>query len=377
MQEVEKCARSYSGSSCRAREGSSFVRFHSCRNARCLIPIAKSGGAIDDSAEAEPHGPAFPTQAALITAFEQIRERAASAVAAAGDDSHENRLSSSAALESALEAADMSNDEISGLAAALATLAAASYSHLMMPSAAARQSRCRVAWNAVARALTRPQWPPPPSPVVSSARDGGNTAVDASLHLRGWSGLKLPVPCKQLLSGAGGLKDGAAQVTCLTYLPLAMLLASGHADGQVRLWDPCARKHKLAPSPPPRGGVGERNHRYSSTGEYGRSGLGEGKDRHLRIWPGNYIDTAEEWTENGQTFGCVAEFGAVTTRGGNAVGSESDGVGGGGILKVSALDAITIPGGNGVSLAVCDIEGARGARAMDEQEPWDPASTGV
>lgn len=58
--------------------------------------------------------------------------------------------------------------------------------------------------------------------------------------LRRWSGLRLPVPCKHLLFGHD------AQITCLTYLPLAMLLVSGAANGRVRLWDPCARRHRRA-----------------------------------------------------------------------------------------------------------------------------------
>ncbi|CAM9793309.1 unnamed protein product, partial [Choristocarpus tenellus] len=49
------------------------------------------------------------------------------------------------------------------------------------------------------------------------------------------------VPCKRLLSGH------EAAITSLGYLPLAMLLVSGSADGKIRLWDPCSHPHKLAP----------------------------------------------------------------------------------------------------------------------------------
>ncbi len=42
------------------------------------------------------------------------------------------------------------------------------------------------------------------------------------------------ISCKRVLLGHSG------QVTSLTYLPVCMLLASGDAKGEIRLWDPCS-----------------------------------------------------------------------------------------------------------------------------------------
>eukprot|EP00752_Nemacystus_decipiens_P008770 g7826.t1 len=58
-----------------------------------------------------------------------------------------------------------------------------------------------------------------------------------------------------------------------------------------------------------------------------------------------------------------------------SAGTTSSGVGSG-ILKVGAVDSIVFPGGGVSSLVVCDPERARAAQAMDEEQPWDPASTG-
>lgn len=213
-------------------------------------------------------------------------------------------------------------------------------------------------------------------------------SLDAIGQLRRWSGLRLAVPCKHILSGCcedndDHHDDDRAQVTCLTYLPLAMLLASGYSNGRVRLWDPCARRHKISPPPPDEkyrgngGGGGRETEEIRGGGSSGR---------HLRIWPGIYVKAAEEWTEDGRTFGCIANFGAVTKapRGdenagdgrGGFVEVNGGGGGGGGCMKVKALHSIVLPGGGAASPVVCDPECARLSRKMDEEKPWDPTSAG-
>lgn len=310
-------------------------------------------------------------------------------------------LSSPAALEAALEATDVSNESLRDLAAALAAEAnsGSCSSHLLLRRRRPEKNDTNerrphlVHWTAIARACAQPHWPPPPAiPAAAGAGQGsgpggGDFSTSLDSHhgdgirlLRRWMGLRLPVPCKHLLTAGCGGGHGVepAPVTCLTYLPLAMLLVSGHSDGRVRLWDPCARKHKLAPPPPP------TRVRYSggSTGEsrkWGEDSGGRERDRgrHQRLHPGHYAETKEEWTEKGKTFGCVAIFGAVRaaeTSGGRQGGGA--GGGGGRFLKVQAVDSIVLPGGSAASLVVCDPEGARAARAIDRELPWDPASAG-
>lgn len=326
----------------------------------------------------------------LIAALEAVRGRAAFAAAAAGDGTpcggysdHGDCLSSSAALEAALEATDVSDEHLQELASALATEAATSFLCLQATSI---ERRCRLAWLAVARSLTRTQWPPSPSPASSLlARQAPGreqvTSLDTVGQLRRWRGFRQAVPCKHILSGEceeGG--DDRAQVTCLTYLPLAMLLASGYSNGRVRLWDPCARKHKIAP-PPPYGrgyGTSSGNGRRETAGIRGKASSGlllgirdeSSSGRHLRIWPGSYVKAAEEWTEEGLTFGCIANFGAVE----KSPCRDGDGVG---LVKVKALHSIVIPGGGAASLIACDPESARLALRIDDDKPWDPTSAGT
>lgn len=269
-----------------------------------------------------------------------------------------------------------------------------------------RQGRM-IPWNAVARASIRPQWPPPLSVPLTAASaepevgpgkgklltcfgNGGGIRL-----LRRWNGLRMPVPCKHLLSagcgggGSGGSGGGGvhvkdrnhAPVTCLTYLPLAMLLVSGYADGRVRLWDPCARRHKLAPPPPPSLGTecGRDRREKSGEGSRGASGQYRGRGKHLRLSPGSYAKAAEEWTEKGQTFGCVATFGAVPTTALTPGGKRDGGGAGGdvgGFLRVRAVDSVVFSGVCATSLVVCDPELVRVAQAMDAEEPWNPASAG-
>lgn len=204
-----------------------------------------------------------------------------------------------------------------------------------------------VHWTVVARALVRQHRPSPdymPPRAVPSHGFGPDDSTlslsDGVRTLRRWHRLRLPVPCKHLLSaGSGGTVDGdRAPVTCLAYLPLSMLLVSGYSDGRVRLWDPCARRHKLAPPPSPPSAAPAKHTGGRRAGSHkGRGGgdLGRGRSRHLRLFPGSYAETAEEWTENGQTFGCVATFGAV--RAAMTSAGKRDGFAGedgGGFLKV-------------------------------------------
>ncbi|CBJ33221.1 calmodulin-like myosin-light chain [Ectocarpus siliculosus] len=297
------------------------------------------GGAVDS--------PAPPTRLDILTTLQVIRARAACAAAVAGDkyinndddhgsargcaDGHQDddrldddRLASPAALEAALEAMDLDTRSREGN-------------------------------------------------VLTSLDSGGGERM-----LPRWNGLRLPVPCKHLLSSGrserGGTHSGdgnRSPVTCLTYLPLSMLLVSGHSDGRVRVWDPCDRRHKLAP-PPPQSlrALGSEDRETQSRKGGRRSG------RHHRLFPGSYATTAEEWTEKGRTFSCVATFGAVpakantTERRGGAAGKN----GRGGFLKIRELNSIVLPGGGAASLIVPDPESVRAARAMDEEEPWDPAS---
>ncbi|CAM9542999.1 unnamed protein product, partial [Ectocarpus sp. 12 AP-2014] len=353
--------------------------------------------------------PAPPTRLHILTTLQAIRARAACAAAVAGDkyinnddghssargcaDGHQDddRLASPAALEAALEAMDVSDEDLQELADALAVEAhTASASSCLLQqrdeNATANKRRRRLApWAAIARALIHPRcWPPPSSMVNMDTRSReGNvlTSFDnggGDRLLRQWNGLRLPVPCKHLLSSGrserGGTHGGdgnRSPVTCLTYLPLSMLLVSGHSDGRVRLWDPCDRRHKLAP-PPPQSlcALGCEDRETQSRKEGPRSG------RHHRLFPGWYAATAEEWTEKGRTFSCVATFGAVpvttntTERRGGAAGKN----GRGSFLKIRELNSIVLPGGGAASLIVPDPERVRAARAMDEEEPWDPAS---
>ena len=92
----------------------------------------------------------------------------------------------------------------------------------------------------------------------------------------------------------------------------------------------------------------------------------------MRIWPGIYVNAAEEWTEGGVTFGCIANFGAMA----KVPRRDESGSDGGGFVKVKALHSIVLPGGGADSLVVCDLEGARLSRRMDEAKPWDPTSAG-
>ena len=341
--------------------------------------------------------PVPPNRLGLIAALEAVRRRAAHAAAAAVDgtpcahNNHVDRLSSSASLEAALEATDVSDNDLRELASALAMEAATSFLCLQATS---QEKRCRLAWAAVALSLTRPQWPPQASSLTAiRASDSEKlTSLDAIGRLRRWGGLRLAVPCKHILSGGEDDDDNRAQVTCLTYLPLAMLLASGYSNGRVRLWDPCARRHKIAPPPPPDEiGRGSGKSRCETAGIRGEGSSG----RHLRIWPGIYVKAAEEWTEEGVTFGCIASFGAVAKaprRGENGGDGKTfvkvnSGDGGGGFVKASggdgdgfvkvkALHSIVLPGGGTASLIVCDSECVQRSRRMDEEKPWDPTSAG-
>lgn len=376
---------------------------------------------------ASAHGtlsPAPPTRTEVLAVLKAVRGRAAIAAAATGDTNNGssgshghggsnvyNRrdddqddgdiISSPAALEAAFEATDVSDENLRALANVLAATANVADCSFQLAarrgstSATSAEQGCRLAhWTAIARALILSRWPPPGSiPPMAVPRQGlGPVTSDDTLSvsdsvrlLRRWHGLRLPVPCKYLLAvDSGGSAGGErASVTCLAYLPLSMLLVSGYSDGKVRLWDPCARKHKLAPPPPPPAAPATRAGGWTAGGDEnrGRGGLGRRRGRHLRLFPGSYAETAEEWTEKGQTFGCVATFYAARaaaattttaagTRGGVAGGD------GGGLLKVGAVDSIVVPGGGVSSLVVCNPESARDAQAMDEEQPWDPASAG-
>lgn len=383
--------------------------------------VSDDDDAHDPSASAhEPLSPSPLTRRDILAVLKTIRGRAIRAAAVAGDNKNSSSssnsygnggsnvysergdgeddgdlLSCAADLEAALEATDVSDENLRALADALAAeanMADCSFQLLLRRRSASTTSTERwprlALWTAVARALIRPHWPSPGCfPPMAAPRQGLGPVTSIETFsmsegvrlLRRWHGLRLPVPCKHLLStGSGGAVEGdRAPVTCLAYLPLSMLLVSGYSDGMVRLWDPCARRHKLAPPPPaaPATRVGGRS---AGSGEArGRDGLGRGRGRHLRLFPGSYADTAEEWTEKGQTFGCVATFGAVPAM--TTVSGKRGGVAGGdwgGFLKVGAVNSIVLPGEDVSSLVVCNPERARVAQAMDEEQPWDPASAG-
>lgn len=341
----------------------------------------------------------LPNQRGLFVALQRIQRQASSAAASTSDTIHsssigENDISTAAALDSALEASDVSNDDLYALATTLAQIAKASFDR---QHSASPDKQHRTAWAAVTRAVMRPErWlPTPPSRSQTVLLSGGRTCRtkgQITAELRKWTGLRRPIPCKYLLRHD-------TQVTSLSYLPLAMLVASGTADGRVRLWDPCARRHKLAPSPtaPVRHGTfsGDDFDAVDSASDlqpqctmYSRRTVDH---RHLRTWPGVYVETPEEWTETGKPFGCVAEFSAVpwsdsTNTGGRreersvrnaADGRQDDNSRRRRPVKITMMDVVAIPGGDSRSLVVCDANGARTAKQMDKEEPWDPASAGT
>lgn len=323
--------------------------------------------------------PAPLIQARLLASFKELRERAALAATSAGDESFADRLMSYTSLDAALDAAEVTDGDLHSLTAALVEIWITSFFRIQPSSAAAAERRGRVAWVAVAGALVHPEKLTPKiqgSSVSEVMNTGGG---QNQLQLRQWDSLRLSIPCKFLLSTDRGSNGGLTQVTSLEYLPLAMLLATGHSDGRVRLWDPCARKHKLAPPSPQYNGKRRSSSPYDGEEESGGGRPGDFGHRHLRIWPGTYAETTEEWTQTGHTFGCVAEFNAAasttappkaTTR-----GRAGRGVGPGN--SVRALHTIVIPGGGGPSLVVCNAEEANVARILDEEkELCDPASVG-
>ena len=321
--------------------------------------------------------PAPFSQAGILASLKELRERAAlAAAAAAGDKSSGDNLSSPITLDAALDAAEVTDNGLCKLSGALATVWKSSFSRIYSLSAAAAERRSRIAWSEVARALVRPQWS---APAMSGARDemtAGRDGRKSKFQLFQWRKLRLLIPCKFRLS-----YGGVAQVTSLEYMPLAMLLATGHSDGRVRLWDPCARKHRLAPPPLHYGGK-QFTSSYEDEPEGGIGGRSCNTTQpHGRIWPGFYTNAAEEWTKTGRTFDLVAEFDAATSA--TVQKSQSEGradasSGPSGSVRVSALSAIVIPGGGGgPSLIVCDIDGVHAARTLDKEEQhWNMASSG-
>lgn len=382
---------------------------------RCSVFPLRAGVPHDPNS-ADHCGPIAgpPTQAGLLTALEAIRWRAVCAAAAGGGEDRvptdgryyrsENgrnstggvsQLSSSAALEAALEASEMSDEELRVLAEALATTATASYRRQRLVST---ERRCRSAWNATARAIIRRRWPQPPPPSLQMREESFQKDItnlnEGYQELRRWDRLRLQIPCKHLLvtggTGSDERPDGRrAQVTSLTYLPIAMVLASGYSDGKIRLWDPCDRRRKLAPPPQT---INKAYHGIAHEDEGGDTGAGGNTAggevrqrwrRHLRVWPGTYVENAEEWTGTGHTFGCIASFDAGEAgtsmqedENAHSRGSRSGSVNRGGFAKVRALNAIVLPGGGISSLLVCNPTDARAAQVLDEEEPWDPTSAG-
>lgn len=361
----------------------------------------------------------LPSRQGLLLALQQIKARASSAASSAGNSSAargihrnhnmyhnsasngvSNKVSTAAALEAALEASGVSSDDLDTLATTLHQIAsnALDRQHLASPD-----KQHRTAWAAIGRTAMHPEkWLPTPSTTISTSDDRTiyrSTTSKIIAELRKWNGLNRPIPCKHVLRHD-------APVTSLAYLPLAMLVASGAADGKVRLWDPCARRHKLAPPPVLRA-------RHEIAADFDTNGFDHGlvkhlrsefppgsspdevNTRHLRIWPGEYLETPEQWTQTGRTFCCVAEFSVAESSPDPASGVPrqreqgvrahvADDGGDGNIggrrlaMKIATMDAIAIPGGGHLrSLVVCDADGARTARQMDKEEPWDLASAGT
>lgn len=330
--------------------------------------------------------------------LQRIRRQASSAAASASDIIHssgddEDNISTAVALDSVLEASAVSDDELHLLATTMAQIAKVSFDR---QHSASPDMQHRAAWTAVARAAMRPErwFPTPPyrsQKILLSDGRTNRTKGHIIAELRKWTGLRRPIPCKYILRHD-------VQVTSLSYLPLAMLVLSGAADGKVRLWDPCARRHKLAPFPivPVHhgtfsgdgvGGVDSADHE-SQFLMYSRETVDR---RHLRTWPGEYVENPEEWTQTGKKFRCIAEFSTVRysdfteADGGqkeSAVGNATDGRHDGDVkrrrpMKVTRIDAVAIPGGDSRSLVVCDADGVRTARQFDKEKPWDPASAGT
>lgn len=326
----------------------------------------------------------MPHKAGLMSAFQSIRRRAAVVAASAGDtncgDPGKNSLSTSATLDGALETSRVGDQELQALAGALAARATATLDYCQRAS---QEMRHRKVWAAVARAVQQPQrylhLASLPETTTGSAR-----FTPCLKKLDGWPSLRLPIPCKKILLGHH------AQVTSVSYMPLSMLLVSGAANGEVRLWDPCARPQKLAPplTPPCRSPlVDERDECYQP---YGQGDAAGAYNRYLRKWPGIYLETPEEWTKTGQTFGCVAEFtvgrpyssnrSTVQARekrsDGSTLHGKDDGNNRNQRTRVNAIDGFVMQGGLVGSSVVCDEDGSRKARELDTEEPWDPSSAG-
>lgn len=330
---------------------------------------------------AQAPNPAPLIQARLIASLKELRERATLAATSAGDESFADRFMSYSSLDAALDAAEVTNGDLHSLTAALVEIWITSFFRIQPSSAAAAERRGRVAWAAVAGALVHPEKLTPKIQGSSVSEVTSTGGGQHQLQLRQWKNLRLSIPCKFLLSTDRGSNGGLTQVTSLEYLPLVMLLATGHSDGRVRLWDPCARRHKLAPPSPQYDAKRLSSSPYDDGEESGGGRPGGISDRHLRIWPGTYADTAEEWTKTGNTFGCVAEFNAAASvmatpppPKAQTRGHAGRGVGPGNAVR--ALHTIVIPGGGGPSLVVCNVEEAHVARILDEEEQCDPASVG-
>lgn len=289
-----------------------------------------------------------------------------------GGNHIEDSLPTVAALDVALETSYVADIELEALATELAQISAASFRRQQL---VAPERRYRAAWGALVRAVMRPdRWLPSLSSrslsaaLISGGEGMGNGTKRIIAELQRWTRLRSPIPCKHLLVGH------EAAITSLAYLSLSMLLASGAADGRVRLWDPCARKHKLAPPP-----VAPAPLARCAGGAEGRRNMS------------TCLEAPEEWTQTGETFGCIADFSAlpstdpsgpvgkraVKSRGNVVADGEGDGIGHRMSMKVSAMDVILIPGGGLRSLVVCDADGVRKAKGLDEGEPCDLASAGI
>lgn len=309
----------------------------------------------------------LPSETGIFTTLREIRDRAADAAASAGGACHDfpkaERISTAAALDAALEASRLGDEELRALSSVLDAQARAA--HGRHERSESRGKARRKAWAAFARVIQQPQRGSNLSATLKASFGSGGSMRSIG-DLRRWIGLRLPVPCRKLLLGHD------AAVTCLSYLPLSMLLVSGAADGKVRLWDPCARRHRLSPPPIPsprcysaeEGNIPRQTRRQTDQRE--------SSNRHLRRWPGIYEDASEEWTSTGEAFGCVEEFFL-----GRKLHSGDGGKSEHRRRSVKAIDTVVIPGGPVGSLIVCDKDSTREAGDMDRERPWEPAVQGT
>ncbi|CAM9321091.1 unnamed protein product [Discosporangium mesarthrocarpum] len=275
----------------------------------------------------------------LLKSLRRIRDAAARAVAL-----QDPEITSPRAVEVALDASEVDPRDLEALASALA---AAATSASRSGGGGRRGVEKDAEWAALSREVTilfaeatvsvDQRWRRGSDEAQSNALSDGRLSV---LHL---------VPCKRALSGH------TRSVTSLGYMPISMLLVSGDSAGKIRFWDPCATHHKLAPP------IKSSSFSYPSPRAMGRGQMGAGGGRHVRLWPGVYMETPEEWTEEGEPFSCVAEFDVNTGKGVGGVQRKD----GSGRYAVQDMKAVVVSGQPGACSVECDSTGEEDARGID------------